>query len=682
MFTTVEVLRTIEHKKKYLKNGFDFSDRFFVFDTENYGGLEPKPSNFALGVIYGKDYKKVLYSPQEVKEELKHPRYNGKTIFAHNAEYDIQVTWGNVFTKLDRSALYVGSKFICANIDKSRKLRISDSSNLLLTSVAKLGVQLGFPKLETPNKFLNSNERVPVDEDDILYCIRDCAVVFKALCIFFQRVGEMKITVASSAMHYFRSSFLKRPIFYDRELCNNFFESYYGGRTEVFKLGECNLKVYDMNSMYPFRMIQTKFPHPSYLKVLKRPDLDYFKNFILKHYGGCADVTVIHKDHYFGHLPVKYNTGTNVKLLFPVGEFRTTVNFNELQYAIVSGVVEVKKVHKVTYSTKWMESPFIDYILTNYKERITTDFEYLIYLLKILMNSLYGKFAERIREKQTYFESIQKALYFISKQPDRSKFDVKLFSKKRKDCILVENLDEALQPEHSIPLFASYITSTARVDMLKALKENGRPAYCDTDSIFKGGEFIGELGNELGQWKEEKKTITEIRGLKNYTYEDENGNIIDSIKGVGKRAEKLGKGHFVEEKFYKSKAALRSGRESGEKFILEKKLSGIYDKRKILENGETEPIKFVNLHPESLLTKNSKNDESKTVTSPQTSLGASPSNVQKEIGKARVRLHYVYNSKRRRRSNVVPIGERQRRTHRDKSRTSNKFYYYVRIFPI
>lgn len=647
----MEVLKKLTPSKKYVKNGFDFSGDFFVFDTENYGGLEPKPSNFAMGVIYGKEYVKVLYTSDEVKEELKHPRYSRKTIFAHNAEYDIQVTWGNVFKDLDRSALYVGSKFICAYYDKKRKVRIADSFNLLQTGAAKIGEQLGYEKLPTPSKFLDGGKREPINDTDIEYCVRDCAIIFKALCLFFQKVGSMRITIASSAMYYFRSQFLESPIFYDREKSNNFFESYYGGRTEVFRLGECDLQVADINSLYPFRMREEMFPNPQYLKVEKRIEVKRLQ-FLMKHYGGCADITVDHKYHYFGHLPVKFDTGSSKKLLFPVGKFRTCVNFNELQYAIDSDVVEILEVHKVTYSTKWMDSPFSEYVDINYNERKNTDKPYINYILKLLLNSLYGKFAERIRQKITWFSKISNALKYIEYQINRKKFDIKLFNKTRQDCLLVENLDEEMQPEHSIPVFASYITSGARVQLLKELKATDDPYYCDTDSIFYSGKFGGQMSDEMGDWKLEDKRVKEIRGLKNYTYEQD-GKLYESIKGVGKRAEKIGPAHYVEEKYRKSRSALRMGVMTGEKYIMEKKLSGIYDKRKILPGGLTEPLNFVDLINQKSKISNEKITEKSRNDGPN---GAkySPKGLPCEAKKSRIcKFRTAYNSENWRRNQVI-----------------------------
>lgn len=588
------VLRKLKPSKRVLKYGYDFSEDFFVFDTETWG-LEPTPEKFAFGVVYGKvageQYTKVLHTVYEAREEFKKTIYYKKTIFAHNCEYDLMATFGNVFQTVDNEALFVGSTFICAYLDKINKVRFADSVNLLKTSVEKVGLALGYKKGVTPDKFI-SGQVETVEQSDIDYCVRDCEIVYKALNRFFLKIGAVKLTIASSAMHYFRLHYQEENIYFDRDKSNEFFDSYFGGRTEAFKLGNCSGQVVDINSLYPFIMSTIEFPHPNYLKTVYRPSVDRFTKFLLKHFEGCVDCEVEHGNHYFGHLPYKSEIAKQKKLLFPVGEFRGTFNFNELRYAIESGVLTIKKVHKVVYSTRTMESPFKAYILDNYDDRKHTTNDFDNYVIKLLMNALYGKFAERVREKKVYFEDTRKAIDFINAQKQPEMYRISLFSKDRKDCFVHESLEIAIQPKHSIPVFSSYITSAARIMLLDQMKKTDSILYCDTDSIFYSGNINTTISDELGDWKLEDKKVVQIRGLKNYTYKNSKGELIEMIKGVGKRATKIGDGHYIEQKYHKSKGALRRSVQAGTKNNVEKILTGIYDKRIILENGDTLPIKL------------------------------------------------------------------------------------------
>jgi hypothetical protein len=201
-----------------------------------------------------------------------------------------------------------------------------------------------------------------------------------------------------------------------------------------------------------------------------------------------------------------------------------------------------------------------------------------------------------MREKyeNTYYEEIPH--HQINFLKDQGKyFDLKIFSAKREDCFLETENDQAKKSYFCIPSISSYITSYARVKLLNALIENeqNNVVYCDTDSVFvdKGSNCIGEMGNELGEWKLEDKIVTDIRGLKNYSY-IEDGKEMDAIKGVSKRSIQVAPNHFKVEKYYKTKQALRQNKVTGSIYTQEKKLKNVYTKRIVLNGGKTLPLKL------------------------------------------------------------------------------------------
>lgn len=579
-------MKTIKKLNESKKRNFD--EQFFVFDTETYG-LNPQKDKLAFGVIYGKDFLKILRTPKEFQEEFKHPRYNNKKIFAHNAEYDTSSIFGNVIANIDNSAIFNG-KFISL---KYHKTSFCDSSNIYPTSAEKIGKMLGFPKGKTPDKFINpekyTKQEKRINTEDIEYCIQDCKIIFKALLQMFERVGGIRITIASTAMYYFRKRYLKSDILYS-PLNDLFFESYYGGRTEAFKIGETSSKCYDINSLYPSEMIKMKFPDYKNLKYDEYINTNKFKNLI-KFKEGFAKVRVLHSESYFGLLP--YKCPKTKKLLFPVGEFTTFVNFNELRFAIKTGKVKILKVFYACYSNP-IETPFSEYVKDLYTERKNSDSELMKTILKLLLNSLYGKFGMREKFTTTYYRKIPNKL--IANLKSKNKFyKVQTFSTKRNDCYLITENYQTKSTFFSIPSIASYITSSARIKLLDGLlkNENKKVVYCDTDSIFlEDYENINlPLSNELGDWKLEDKHITEIRGLKNYSY-IENGKHHHAIKGVPRGAKEIGKFKFESKKYIKTKEAIRRNKKTGEQKIVVKTITNKYDKRIVLENGNTKPIKI------------------------------------------------------------------------------------------
>lgn len=563
--------------KRHQKN---LKNKFYVFDVETTC-LSPKPENFVFGVIYGFDEYKIIYSVEDFIKEFEDPKYKDKTIFAHNAEFDLLTLFGNIYQNIDNSAVFNG-KFILCNY---KNIRFCDSLNIFPTSVSKLGDILGLPKLDNDKVKENTLTKDNITTDDINYCIRDCEIIYKSLLKVFEDIGSIKITIASIGMYVFRKRFLYDDIVYN-ELVDEFFGSYYGGRTEAFKLGEVNAKVYDINSLYPDCMINTAFPDPRNLKKEININPKYLIQ-LLDRYEGMCKVNVTHKDSYFGYLP--YRDEELKKLLFPVGTFTTTINFNELKFALSKGIITINFVEYTVYSSP-IKSPFIDYVNFHYNERLNTDNEFLKFFFKLLLNSLYGRFAMRMKYKTTYFDNVPIELIEEIQQVNGF-YDLRVFSKDREDCFLTVENESLKNSYFSIALFSSYITSAGRIKLLNGLLQNEKNgvAYCDTDSIFLEKNFIGDVGKKIGQFKLEDKIVTEINGLKNYVY-IHNDETITLIKGVGKGSIKIGENKYQIKQYYKTKESLRQKKEAGDIKTVVKELKHKYDKRTVLTNGETKPI--------------------------------------------------------------------------------------------
>lgn len=563
---------------------------FFVFDTETTK-LEPKSENFVFGVLYAWNWHKVFYSPAEFIEELKHERYKGKYIFAHNAEFDLLTIFGNIYTEVDNTAIFNG-KFISA---KYGHVTFADSMNIFPTSVEKIGKLIGLDKLENKKVKSQGLRKENITAEDVEYCKRDCKIVFVALQRIFELTGAIKLTLPSLAMYDFRKNYLPGDLHFS-ELVDEFYDSYYGGRTEAFKIGKVNAKVYDVNSMYPYAMVNTVFPDVKSLKKEIAPDVK-FLNHCLKYYEGMASVDVAHKDTFFGYLPCRMEVNKSEKLVFPVGKFSTVVNFNELRYALQAGVIEIKKVHYIVYANP-AKSPFVEFILDNYKKRNESKDELNRLIYKLKMNSLYGRFAMRMKLSTAYYDEIPFQLIQELKEADKY-CDLQLFNADRNDCYVITENEKFKNSFFSIPTFSSYITSTARVMLLQALTANEKNGicYCDTDSVFLEGKFIGKLSDELGDFKLEDKQVTAVFGLKNYIYKDHDGKEVIVIKGISKNAVKksdpvTGQTVYEVPKYIKTKQALRQNKEAGTAFIMKKTLTGKYDKRIVNHDGTTKPIKI------------------------------------------------------------------------------------------
>jgi len=556
---------------------------FYVFDTETTC-LEPMPKNFVFGVIYGFNYTKVIYNVEDFRKEFEKDRYRNKMIFAHNAEFDLLTIFGNILTEIDNQAIF-NNKFISA---KYKNVTFADSMNIYPSSVANIGETLGIEKLENKKVKDAGLTKENMTNEDIKYCKRDCKIIFLALQKMFESIGTIKLTVSSLSMYLFRNKYLPTDITFS-EIVDEFYSSYYGGRTEAFKIGKVNAKVFDINSMYPYVMTNCSFPDIRRLRKELNIDVKYLY-YMLGIYEGMAKVKVKHKQTYFGFLPVRMKLNGNEKLLFPVGEFETVVNFNELRFALQHDVIEILSVEYIVYGNP-VDSPFIDFINDTYKKRQQTENALERTIYKLLMNALYGRFAMRMKMTTKYYEDIP--FQIIKELQDDDKFyELSIFNQDREDCYLITENEQIKNSFFSIPVYSSYITSEARILLLKNLLDNEKNdvVYCDTDSIFINGNFQGNISDDLGAFKLEKKNITSISGLKNYTYINGNGKETTVIKGISRNSIKISERKYSIKKYYKTKSALRQNKEAGSSFIQTKELKHKYDKRIVLNDGDTKPI--------------------------------------------------------------------------------------------
>ncbi len=571
---------------------------FYVWDTETGRRVEEpepgikwelnaRPEAFRVGVIYGWNYTKVIHSLKELHETFLEPRFNGKKVYAHNAFYDLTTGYGNIFT-LDPKALFIGARLIAAT---NGNCIFCDSFNIVSASVADLGKMIGKAKPD-----LGGDEMFTPDSDPdgmakvINRCTIDCQIVWDVLFDIFEFAGNIKLTQASLSMHYFLANHLPFSIEHS-PYTKHFWDSYFGGRTEALKIGKTHSQVIDANSEYPYMMSITRYPNPKFLKSLVKPNKSSVHR-ILKDLSqeGCIYATVKHEKNWIGYLPIKKDG----KLIFPVGTFTGCWNFNEFRNAINSGVVSIVATQKIVYGLS-MESPFIDYVKTLYDMRVKSKDPLEVYRIKIFMNSLYGKFGQRIKNETEYIADMHAQLHVIQKyQQNKRLVKISVFNPLRNDCFLELKRPSDYIPAFAIPSFASYTTSAGRVYLLNKMIEMkpNRPVYCDTDSIFFE---IGTAKSEyqLGGWKVEDKIVTEIRGLKNYSYIDsKSGKVVKRIKGVPKKAIETAPNVFEFNNLIRTKEALRRGLEPGVLTTRKKVISGKYEKRVIFSNGETEPIEI------------------------------------------------------------------------------------------
>ena len=594
------------HRLKPLKGGGTPSYMVWT-DTEaanEHGKPEAGRQRLTFGVAEYREYSQTRYAKLEKQERIRYTKaatfwewVSGKArpktvlwVMAHNWGYD-----GGI---LDTTTCLEGLGWECTRwINEGRPpiiihyrkngctLKLIDTLNYFRTSVSSLGKSLGTPKLPMPP------HDAPKSDWDA-YAWRDCDIIRDAFLALRDLVkegeyGPFQPTLASQAMAAYKARFMSvQPVVHDRwkylELERM---AYHGGRTESFYRGEYHGTIYklDFNSLYPtiMRNERLSFRPYTYHATPVLPDVRKALDMGL---GVVADVTVD------TDVPA-YAYYDGVRLIFPVGEFDCALSTPELVYALEHGhITSVRRF--CTYQMDYLFREYVDHFYTARQEYQKEGNDAFQYMVKIMMNSLYGKFGQRGRrweESEIDWSDNHVGLY--QERPGEPVVKV------RNRAGISQELKYESESENSIPIIATEICAHGRMMLWRAIEEvtksGGQCFYSDTDSLVVdkvGLESLkGNIGSQLGQLKNEGEADYGcFMAPKDYTFGDE-----AKIKGV--RTAQRGVREYVQAQFRSWDAHLGRN-ESG--FIdvsdIKKVISGLNQKRVVsVDTGWTAPIKLV-----------------------------------------------------------------------------------------
>lgn len=275
----------------------------------------------------------------------------------------------------------------CRVVAKQGRIVIVDTLNWFPVSLSTLGAAINLDKLPMPTFDAD-------DEEWYQYCERDTEIVFHTFTQLIKWVkdadmGMFRYTGPAQAMSAYRHRFMECGIyFHDNRFAKRIErQSYFGGRTEVFRIGDFNEKVYqlDINSLFPSIMHAGLFP--AYLDKFEQrvewlqlpPDICWSKSI--------AEVEIITDQPIF---PVRKDK----RVLYPIGKFRTTLAGEELEFAARN-----RMIHRIRSWTEYRVAPLFKLwvgslwqMRQDYKAAGNSLYEQFA---KRLMNSLYGKFGQR-----------------------------------------------------------------------------------------------------------------------------------------------------------------------------------------------------------------------------------------------------------------------------------------------
>jgi len=516
-----------------------FKKRIIGFDVETYG----VKNEFYCASLVGDGINNLYFSKRELIDDLKSYKFRDSIIVATNLQFDFMALffgepeinnfrwqWRGSDIIYARTYLHDGEFFQFSKIEvigengkkefkrSKGQILFIDTMNYAKLSVEKMGKILSLPKLSKPmslGKIPKNREEL---EELLIYNLRDSEISYNFINFLFKAFqdlgGTPQKTIASSAMNLFRTKYLKN-VFYQHQVTDilEMFKGYYGGRTEAFERGYVkDLKYYDFNSLYPSVMLED-VPNPNTIRVTCRNNIEKINGF-----EGLSKVRINCPFMQYPLLPFR----TKDKLIFPVGTFEGWYTHIELREAIRLGYT-ILKVYKSFYFKETI-SIFNDYVTDLYNKRLMykTNKSPMEYVVKILLNSLYGKFGQKFIDRENWQP------FNLSKN-ELSRFD----SVKRVGDFVRVKIDLDNPPVFTFPEICSYITARARLKLHKAILLC-KPVYVDTDSLMTKRHM--PEGHKLGELKLEMH-IKEgyIIKPKFYALIDSDNNHHVKIKGVGKR---------------------------------------------------------------------------------------------------------------------------------------------------
>lgn len=527
-----------------------------------------------------------------------------KTVLcAHNITYDLVASRGfeNLLREgfaldnfFDKARVFI-MEFVRPQGKTKRRLLLLNSGNFYQGSLAELAQSFGLEKLEI-------DFQTATAESALEYCRQDVRIVKVAMQSWLRMLkeddlGNFTKTVAGQAFTAFRHRFMSHDIVIHgyTEINQLEREGYHGGRVECWRIGKLKGSYYilDVNGMYPYVMKEYNYPRKldTYRIASKFTPIrdDVVDHGLESGYLVMAKVKV-QVDDVFPFIPLRHED----KIIFPTGEFTTTLTTPELILARQQGIPMQIEAMAVYHGEKIFHD-YVDYFHGKRKmAQFRSDKERDL-LYKLFLNSLYGKFGQK-SSGWKYTGTTERSgsgyenIYLVEED--------KWVGYRWFHGTTWKTVDP-FEAYHSFPAIPAHVTAYARLHLYHLCQLAGpeEVIYMDTDSMFVseiGYQKLlqaGKIGSELGQLKVEgtAKNPT-IHCPKDYEFGDKVRH-----KGIPARAVAVeGKKNRWELEIFPKIATFIRENSLNQYFTLtiEKELKRNYTKGKVDETGKVTPLRF------------------------------------------------------------------------------------------
>jgi len=238
-------------------------------------------------------------------------------------------------------------------------------------------------------------------------------------------------------------------------------KSFYGGRNEIIKPLINKTYAYDINSLYPFIMAEHSMPieKATYIQKVK----------LTKEFFGFVDVIISAPNITLPVLPIKSdNDHAEMGIIYPCGSWRGIYFSEELKFALNYGYKIIEVFDGYSFKKENLFKPFIDKL---YLLRKNENDPKIKKLYKLLMNSLYGKYASIYENRKRIINSN-------------------------------ETLIEIIKTRYETVAISSAISAYARIFMYDFVVKNKLDLfYWDTDGIIIKNILTKNIDKNLGQFR-------------------------------------------------------------------------------------------------------------------------------------------------------------------------------------
>lgn len=446
--------------------------KFGVIDIESENWIRFR----TIGLFDGQVFKH-FESLDTFLKYIDRKAYNGFRFYAHNGgKFDFLFLLEPLLRSCQLRFMERHGRIISirATMPKGNVIHFVDSYAMLPDSLKNLTTAFDVNHKKKAFTFIEG-KKVTVTKRLIDYLEHDCIGLFEVLETFFNMpfIGSPQYTIASQALHTFTHEFLDADLLQTTPKIETVFREqfYSGGRVEVYKgIGKVN--VYDVNSLFPFVMLnEMPVGTPKLVRTFDERRIGFYvveirntPDFYIPPYLKKVERGTFRKNYFVNGNGVYYMSGDMLKHL------RDTYG---VKFRIHSGYVFPER-----------KAIFTDYVNHFFSVKAANKGNAMERVAKLMLNSLYGKFAmNRFRESLETFRG-QEAWQL----PDNQLMH-------EYGLVLIERESKS---KFILPYIAAYITDLARLHHWKLMQHAPEAMYyCDTDSLFTSATY--PHGKDIGQ---------------------------------------------------------------------------------------------------------------------------------------------------------------------------------------